>query len=150
MEVSPTSVTISSNNKTPETYEFNYTHENLEYNGVFTPSPYIAKYEFTEILLDFMKKVYEGAQTATYYLLVTLLGVVLAFVWGIAFGALNFAAVFAVQPSLRIVSTSMRWLNIVSVSFNRMCGDPVYASIGLCLSRINGRVAVTYGKMETV
>ena len=150
MEALPSTISASGYSKIPADDEYNYTHEKLDYSGVLTPSPYIAHNETTDKILAVVKNVYDGAQAITYYILVGLLGVILAFVWGIVFGALNFATVFAVQPALRIVAASLRWLNIISVVFNKMCCDPVYASIGLAFSRINGKVDVSYRKVETV
>ena len=150
MEILPSNHSFSAYSKVSFDDEYNYSHEKLDYTGVLTPSPYIAKNEATEKMLNVVKKVYDGAQMVTYYFLVGVVGVILAFVWGIVFGVLNFATVFAVQPALRIVATSFRCLNIVSVAFNKMCCDPVYASIGLAFSRIGGKMDVSYRKVETV
>ena len=152
MKVIPGSPTTSGYENIPDTESdvFDYTHEKLDYSGVLTPSPYIPTNEGTKKLVDFIKVVYDGTQMVMYYILVGILGVVLAFVWGLVFGLLNFATVFVVQPAFRIIASTFRCTSIVFVSLNRMIWDPFYKSVGLCLSRIGGKVHVSYRNVETV
>ena len=79
-------------------------------------------------------------QATIYYTLVIIFGSILALVWGIVFGIINFVTVFAVQPFIKLSFTLFRCGYIVTRVWVRMTLDPCYESIALQLSRMNGRM----------
>ena len=51
---------------------------------------------------------YDAIHVSTYYFLSIVFGSILSVVWGIVFGIVNFATVWAVQPFIKLFFTAFR------------------------------------------
>lgn len=87
---------------------------------------------------SFQEKVYDNLQFGMYHFLAITLGSIFSIVWGLTFGALQFATVWLAHPLIKIIMVAFRILFIVSRSFTRGCFDPCFESLSIMYSRIRG------------
>ncbi|XP_035698192.1 caveolin-2-like [Branchiostoma floridae] len=86
--------------------------------------------------------VFEYTQGGVYKILSAGLGVILAVVWGLAFGLFNFFIVWFVHPWLKMCFMGIRLFGLTIKAIVRTCIDPFFQSLGLSLSTIAGRFSL--------
>jgi len=88
----------------------------------------------------------DSLQVIFYYILSVTFGAILAVVWGIIFGVINFVTIWLAHPFIKIFLTVYRCFYVCSRASTRMCCDPFFESASIMYTRIRGGFHVTLDK----
>ncbi|XP_022102423.1 caveolin-1-like [Acanthaster planci] len=83
--------------------------------------------------------VFKWTQLGIYRFFSIILGIVLVFFWGIIFALINFITVYTIQPAIKLYFVCLRPGALLYRAVVRSYLDPLWQSIGLVFSRVNGR-----------
>ncbi|XP_019647122.1 PREDICTED: caveolin-2-like [Branchiostoma belcheri] len=114
-------------------------HVKVTFNEIFNEPQNVTSFEPVKAV---NQVVFEYTQSGIYKVLSAGLGVILAVVWGLAFGLFNFFIVWFVHPWLKMCFMAVRLFGLTIKAIVRSCVDPWFQSLGLSLSSIAGRFSL--------
>ena len=93
---------------------------------------------------------FDTVHITIYFVLSLVFGSVLAIIWGLVFGIVNFLTVWFVQPFIKLWFTAFRCGFMIWRVWTRMWCDPCYESVALAFSKIRGNVTVNVKRLHDV